>query len=447
MVTYNGALFISEQIKSIQMQSFDDWLLLVRDDGSTDGTIDILNEAAAGDSRITILDSSFNRGLGPSLNFGAALEAALSTKSDLFFIADQDDVWETDKLLLQSAQFPLMGGESLPLLVHSDLEVVTTLDPGLQAIAERAVAEGLAAARNADGLQAALVVLDPATGAVRALVGGRDYGDSQFNRAVQARRQPGSAFKPLVFLAALEAGWSPSDSIDDAPIRIAGWAPENIDGKFDGRITLAQALARSRNAATVRLQEAVGRGRVRALAERLGLPGPLPEGPSLALGTGEASPLEVAGVYAGIANGGRAVLPFAVAEVRDRDGRSLYERSGSGLSAVVSRRSAAALTDMLAATVAAGTGKAARLDRPAAGKTGTTQDYRDAWFAGFTADLVAVVWVGRDDNVAMDKVTGGGLPADIWKRFMTASHQGWPARPLPGLRDQQATLVEERQPR
>lgn len=130
MVTYNGALFISEQIKSIQMQSFDDWLLLVRDDGSTDGTIDILNEAAAGDSRITILDSSFNRGLGPSLNFGAALEAALSTKSDLFFIADQDDVWETDKLLLQSAQFPLMGGESLPLLVHSDLEVVNQgLDP------------------------------------------------------------------------------------------------------------------------------------------------------------------------------------------------------------------------------------------------------------------------------------------------------------------------------
>ncbi|MEQ8815534.1 MAG: PBP1A family penicillin-binding protein [Thalassobaculum sp.] len=340
--------------------------------------------------------------------------------------------------------------DSLPDFVGrpaSDLEVITTLDPGLQAIAERAVSEGLAAARNADGLQAALVVLDPASGAVRALVGGRDYGDSQFNRAVQARRQPGSAFKPLVFLAALEAGWSPSDSIDDAPIRIAGWAPENIDGKFDGRITLAQALARSRNAATVRLQETVGRGRVRALAERFGLSGPLPEGPSLALGTGEASPLEVAGVYAAIANGGRAVLPFAVAGVRDREGRPLYERSGSGLSAVVSRRSAAALTDMLAGAVAAGTGKAARLDRPAAGKTGTTQDHRDAWFAGFTADLVAVVWVGRDDNAAMDKVTGGGLPADIWKRFMTASHKGWPERPLPGLREQQASLAGERQPR
>jgi len=206
---------------------------------------------------------------------------------------------------------------------------------------------------------------------------------------------------------------------------------------------LAQALARSRNAATVRLQEAVGRGRVRALAERLGLSGPLPDGPSLALGTGEANPLEVAGVYAGIANGGRAVIPFAVAAVRDRDGRVLYERSGSGLSAVVSRRSAAALTDMLAGTIATGTGKAARLDRPAAGKTGTTQDYRDAWFAGFTAELVTVVWVGRDDNATMDKVTGGGLSADIWKRFMTAAHQGLPVRPLNGLRDA-ASLPENR---
>jgi len=337
--------------------------------------------------------------------------------------------------------------DSLPDFVgrpSSDLEVVTTLDPGLQAVAERAVAEGLAAARHGNGLQAALVVLDPATGAVRALVGGRDYGSSQFNRATQARRQPGSAFKPLVFLAALEAGWTPSDAIDDLPIRIAGWAPENIDGKFDGRITLAQALARSRNAATVRLQEAVGRGRVRSLARRLGLSGPLPDGPSLALGTGEASPLEVAGVYAGIANGGRAVFPFAVAAVRDRNGQALYERSGSGLSAVVSRRSAAALTDMLAGTIASGTGKAARLDRPAAGKTGTTQDYRDAWFAGFTADLVAVVWIGRDDNTAMDRVTGGGLPADIWKRFMIAAQRDWPVRPLSGLRELAANLAENR---
>lgn len=327
--------------------------------------------------------------------------------------------------------------DSLPDFVGrpaSDLDVVTTLDPGLQVLAERAIADGMAATRNA-GLQAALVALDPRTGAVRALVGGRDYGDSQFNRAVQARRQPGSAFKPLVYLAALEAGWSPSDAIDDVPIRIAGWSPENIDGKFDGRISLAQALARSRNAATVRLQEAVGRGRVRALAGRLGLPGPLPDGPSLALGTGEASPLEVAGVYAGIANGGHAVFPFAVAAVRDRDGTVLYERAGSGLPAAVSRRSAAALTAMLAGTIATGTGKAARLDRPAAGKTGTTQDYRDAWFAGFTADLVTVVWVGHDDNAAMNKVTGGGLPADIWKRFMTAAHRSWPVRPLNGAAD------------
>jgi len=333
--------------------------------------------------------------------------------------------------------------DSLPDFVGrpaSDLEVDTTLDPALQALAERAIAEGLAASRHGAGVQAALVALDPATGAVRALVGGRDYGRSQLNRAVQARRQPGSTFKPLVYLAALEAGWSPSDGIDDAPIRIGGWAPANIDGKFDGRISLAQALARSRNAATVRLQEQVGRSRVRVLAERLGLSGPLPDGPSLALGTGEASPLELAGVYAGIANGGRAVFPYAVAAVRDRDGRLLYTRAGSGLSEAASRRSAATLTAMLTGAINAGTGTAARLDRPAAGKTGTTQDYRDAWFAGFTADLVAVVWVGRDDNAPMDKVTGGGLPADIWKRFMAPAHQGWPVRPLPGI-DGQARLA------
>jgi penicillin-binding protein 1A len=182
----------------------------------------------------------------------------------------------------------------------------------------------------------------------------------------------------------------------------------------------------------VRLQESVGRGQVRALAERLGLPGPLPDGPSLALGTGEASPLELAGVYAAFANGGRAVLPYAVTSVRGADGKVLYARAGSGLSAAVSPGSAAALTAMLAEGIARGTGRAARLDRPAAGKTGTTQEHRDAWFAGYTADLVAVVWLGRDDGRAMDGVTGGGLPADIWKRFMTPAHQGWPVRPLSG---------------
>src|SRR5690606_24428481 len=221
-----------------------------------------------------------------------------------------------------------------------------------QALAERAVADGLAASGQATGLQAALVAIDPRSGAVRAMVGGRDYGRSQFNRAAQARRQPGSAFKPLVFLAAMEAGWSPSDAIDDMAIRIGGWSPQNVDGKFEGRISLAQALARSRNAATVRLQEAVGRSRVRALALRVGLSGPLPEGPSLALGTGEASPLEIAAAYAVIAGGGKAVLPFGITAIRDGGGRVLYQRGGSGLPSVVSPDSAAAVTRMLAGAIA-----------------------------------------------------------------------------------------------
>jgi penicillin-binding protein 1A len=314
-----------------------------------------------------------------------------------------------------------------------DLAVRTSFDPRLQAMAERAVAQGLKAAHGKGARQAALVALDPRTGAVRAMVGGRDYGGSQFNRAVQARRQPGSTFKPLVYLAALEAGWSASDTVSDAPIRVEGWSPDNIDHRSQGDITLVQALARSRNAATVRLQELVGRRSVRALARDLGIVSQLTEGPSLALGVSEMSPLELAGVYAAFANGGRPVVPHGILGIRDASGRALYDRSGSGFGAVVSSRSASMLNRMLAETLSHGTARKAKLDRPAAAKTGTTQNFRDAWFAGYTADLVTVVWVGDDRGRAMDEVTGGTVPAEIWRSFMEAAHTGTPARPLPGL--------------
>ena len=323
-----------------------------------------------------------------------------------------------------------------------DLSVRTTFDPGLQALAEAAVAKGIAEGRAKGAHQAALVALDPATGAVRAMVGGASYGGSQFNRAVQARRQPGSTFKPVVFLAALEAGWSPGDTISDAPIRIDGWAPENYYHLNQGNITLLQALARSRNAATVRLQEQVGRGRVRALAHDLGIASNLTQGPSLALGVSEVSPLELAALYAAFANGGHTVVPHCITTISDAAGRVIYQRQGSGFGAGVSARATAMLNQMLSETVRHGTGQAARLDRPVAGKTGTTQNFRDAWFAGYTADLVTVVWVGDDRGRPMDDITGGGLPADIWQHFMQAAHVGLPKRSLPGVDGDQLARVQ-----
>lgn len=313
-----------------------------------------------------------------------------------------------------------------------DLAVATTLDLRLQTLAERAVTEGLERGRAVGAGQAALVALDPRNGAVRAMVGGASFRDSQFNRAVQALRQPGSVFKPVVFLAALEQGWKPGDLINDTPVTISGWSPRNFDNRYDGVLTLTEALAESRNAATIRLQEHIGRGRVRDLARRLGFTEELTTGPSLGLGVDEMSPLDLAGIYATFANGGRPVTPHGIEEIRAGGGATLYRRSTSGLAGQISRRAADALTAMLAETVAHGTGSKAALDRPVAGKTGTSQNHRDAWFAGYTADLVTVVWVGNDDGTPMKKVSGGGLPAEIFRTFMTAAHQDLPRRPLTG---------------
>lgn len=313
-----------------------------------------------------------------------------------------------------------------------DVSVATTLDLHLQTLAERAVSAGLEKGRALGAGQAALVALDPRTGAVRAMVGGADFQASQFNRAVQALRQPGSLFKPVVFLAALEQGWLPTDLINDTPITVSGWSPGNFDGKYDGVITLTEALAESRNAATIRLQEQVGRGKVRDVARRLGFSEELTHGPSLGLGVDEMSPLDVAGIYATFANGGRPVTPHGIEEIQARGGATLYRLSTSGLPSQISDRAAATLTGMLTATVLNGTGHNAALDRPVAGKTGTSQNYRDAWFAGYTAELVTVVWVGNDDGTAMKKVTGGGLPAEIFHDFMVAAHAGLPRRSLIG---------------
>lgn len=304
--------------------------------------------------------------------------------------------------------------------LDADLIVRTTLDPALQAAAELGLAAGLARAERAlDGAEAAVVILD-GEGAARALVGGRDYRKSQFNRAVQARRQPGSAFKPVVFLAALEKGASPQTIVDDAPIAIGGWVPDNYKGKYYGPVTMREALARSLNGATVRVQEYAGRADVRRVAKNLGWPGRLTHGPSLALGVDAVSPLALAGVYAPFANGGLRVAPHVIDRIETSDGDLVYRRPGSVLGEAARPQSIAATNEMMRAVVVWGSGRAAATPGyAAAGKTGTTQGSRDAWFAGHAAGLVGVVWVGRDDNTPMPGVTGGREPAQIWGEIMT----------------------------
>ncbi len=311
-----------------------------------------------------------------------------------------------------------------------DLVIATTLDAGLQRAAQTRLTAMLDGPGRKSGVSQAALVALTASGAVRAMVGGRSYRESQFNRATQARRQPGSAFKPIVYLAALEAGMSPDDRILDGPLNIKGWRPKNYDGKYRGPISLSEALAQSINTVAVRVSERVGRGRVIAAAERLGITTPLPSHPSVALGAGEVTLIELTAAYGVFANRGRTVWPFGIAEVRDGAGKLLWRRTGSGAARVVAARDAARITAMLAGVVEAGTGRNARLARPAAGKTGTSQDFRDAWFIGFTADLIAGVWLGNDDGKPMKRVTGGGLPALLWRDFMTDAHRGLPVRAL-----------------
>ena len=312
-----------------------------------------------------------------------------------------------------------------------DLTIRTTLDPRLQAAAEAAIADVLSRYGQKYAVsQGALVALS-SDGAVRAMVGGRDYGQSQFNRATQAQRQPGSAFKPFVYLAGLEAGLRPADHFVDAPIRVGDWQPHNYTNRYLGDMTLAEALAQSINTIAVQVAERAGIARVIAAANRLGITSDLAKDASIALGTNEVNLLELVSAYAPFANGGRGVLPYGIGEIRDTEGRQVYRRAGSGPGQVVAPELAAAMSDMLAGVIGHGTGKSAALPRPAAGKTGTTQEYRDAWFIGYTADLVAGVWLGNDDNGPMNRVTGGSLPAFTWRNFMMAATNGVPAKPLP----------------
>ena len=314
-----------------------------------------------------------------------------------------------------------------------DLKVYTTLNPAMQAAAERAVDTVLDEVGDRDRIsQAAFVALAP-DGAVRALVGGRDLRQSGFNRATQAQRQPGSSFKPFVYLAGLEAGFTPDTPVVDRPVTVQKWSPENFDGKFRGEIPLRDAVAESVNTVAVQVSEKVGRRTVVETAQRLGITSPLQATPAVALGASEVNLLELTAAYGAFGNGGRGVWPYAIREIRDAKDRVLYRRSGGGPGQVIAAGPLAGMHELLSGVLSRGTGKRASLGtRPAAGKTGTSTDFRDAWFVGYTADLTAGVWVGNDDGTPMRGVTGGSAPARIWKAFMVPAHEGLPIRPLPG---------------
>ncbi|WP_420861507.1 transglycosylase domain-containing protein [Algirhabdus cladophorae] len=331
------------------------------------------------------------------------------------------------------------GPEFFTRNTTEDVIIRTTLDPRIQTAAEEALAYIFEnKVREGSKAEAAIVVMS-SDGAVRGMVGGRATKVSgAFNRATQAKRQTGSAFKPFVYAAALDLGRGPNDLVLDAPLclNIPGsgeWCPKNYTEEFEGDVSLTQALAESLNIPAVRLSEDVGRANVRTVAEGFGIANDLADGPALALGASESTLIEMTGAYAGILNGGSSVTPYGLVELRLQGDSEALMGAGGGIGErVITPKAAGELVYMMHQVVEAGTGGRAKLDdRQAAGKTGTTQAARDAWFIGFTADYVAGVWMGYDDNTPLRGVTGGGLPADIWHETMTRVHQGQPATDLP----------------
>ncbi len=325
--------------------------------------------------------------------------------------------------------------EELPGLigeVRSDVIVDTTVDLGLQKLGEASIRDLIS--KNGEKLnvsQGALVSID-GTGAVRALIGGYDYSNSQFDRASEAKRQPGSAFKPFVYLSALEQGFTPESVRNDAPIRIGNWTPGNFNGKYFGKVTLAEALARSLNSVSAQLVMEVGPSTVISTAHRLGIDSNLTSNASLALGTSEVTLLELTDAFVPFANGGYKAPIHIVRRVTTNEGKVLYQFKGPSPDRVIDPRNVGMMNAMLRQTVESGTATKAKFGWPAAGKTGTSQNFRDAWFIGYTSNLTTGVWFGNDDGKPTRKITGGSLPAIAWKDFMVAAHKGVPVAQLPG---------------
>ena len=316
-----------------------------------------------------------------------------------------------------------------------DLVVHLTIDPRLQSEATAAVREAVAKGASAGATQAAMAALEP-DGGVLALVGGVDHRLSPFDRATQALRQPGSAFKPFVYAAALEAGLKPDDVRPDAPVRVGAWRPQNSDGRYAGNVTLSDALARSINTVAVRVSQEVGAGKVAELARRFGLINIPPHpAPPIALGAYEVTLLDLVSAYQVLQQGGRKQPPYLIAAITNARGDVIYQRNPTPPDKVYDPQKAAQLIAMMQGVIDHGTGRKADIGRPAAGKTGTSTDYHDAWFVGFTPDVVAGVWLGDDRNRPMQHMAGGDLPAQAWKRFMTVAEAGLPVRGFGAVAD------------
>lgn len=330
--------------------------------------------------------------------------------------------------------------------IDQDLVVSTTIDARMEMAAEGALKQELDEKGAKFGVaQGAIVAIDP-TGAIRALVGGRDYSASQFNRAVSAKRQPGSAFKPFVYLTGLEQGLTPESVREDGPLDVKGWRPENYSRQYLGPVTLAKALSLSLNTVAVRVGLEVGPRAVAKTAHRLGVQSDLQANASIALGTSEVTPLELVAAYAPFANGGIGVQPHVILKVKTAAGKTLYQRKNASLGRVIAPQYVAMMNDMMRETLLTGTARKAELPGwDAAGKTGTSQDFRDAWFVGYTGRLVAGVWLGNDDNSPTKKASGGNLPVEIWSRFMSVALKGQPVAGLPSgaWRSETIALPEE----
>ena len=363
----------------------------------------------------------------------ATLTAGADVTPSINYFAD----WAADQALhVPGLELGAVGGQGV--IAQS------TVDPQLQRLAEDAIDREFAKhAAAAHVGQAAMIVMSR-DGAVRAMIGGRDYHASQFNRAVQARRQPGSAFKPIVYLAALESGLDIDTTLVDAPVSFGGWSPQNYEGKYDGPVTLETAFAQSLNSVAAQLAARVGPERLIGVAQRLGILSDLQPNLSLALGTSEVTLLELMAAYGTIADDGKRVEPYGLVLVQTAD-RLVHPLGPIRPEPLIAPAIDDEMLRLMVAVVERGTGRAAHFDRPAAGKTGTTQDYRDAWFIGFTHDLVAGVWVGNDDSSPTDKVTGGGLPAQIWHDFMVAAYATgrYGTQPVPIVAPQPSTSVAQ----
>ncbi|MFG1297279.1 transglycosylase domain-containing protein [Xanthobacter variabilis] len=327
--------------------------------------------------------------------------------------------------------------DQLPASVTERIFVVRTgLDPNIQKVSEAALDQSIREfGRDYKVTQGGIVVMEP-NGTLRAMVGGRDYGESQFNRATDALRQPGSSFKPFVYTVALMNGYKPTTIVQDAPICLGNWCPQNYGRSYMGSITLATALQHSLNTVAVRLAEKFGRKKIVDLAHQMGIRTPLPISAPLPLGAAEVTLIDMTTAYSVFANGGRSVYPHAVVEMRIGNGEVVwrFDRDAPSPVQIIPTPQLNDINNMLNNVVENGTGRRARLvNSKVAGKTGTTNAYRDAWFMGFTGNYVAGVWFGNDDYASMNKMTGGSLPAMTWQKVMAYAHQGIEIKPIPGV--------------